>query len=178
MSGPPGGGTHVTKLPDPIWCQRAVWGTLSSWRSENSALIKLDTGDTVLYRCASTTPDLRRFLFVDTWFSDNFIGGQDMVKIEFSQKGLKANCYVAPAEDWLTDNFPQEPVRLDGRAWIILTEDDMPLATLANPRLNIPVATSEDAAGFYCPYIPLQHTSVAKGSHAPVVFETRYNLKV
>ena len=168
-------GTKVEKLPLLPWCERAVWGTLSSWKSEHAAAIKIDTGTTLVTRCLSNVPDLRRFLLVESWFTDEVVGSKDIIHVQFNTKGIEPNCFVAPAEDWLTDNFPQEPVRLDGKDWIILSDDDIAIATLANPRLG-QTASPADAAAFYAPYIPLQMT-VANPAHKPVVLRTRYDIQ-
>ncbi len=175
MSGPHlGRGSKVETLPLPAWCQRGVWGTLSAWKSDRHAAITIDTGTTLLIQC-NDAPVHKRFMLVDTWWTDEVVSGsKDIISIEFRSKGIEPNCFLAPAEDWLVNNFPQEPVRLDGKDWIILTEDDLAIATLANPRAGM-VADARDAGAVYCPYIPLQMT-VANPANKPVVFKTRYDI--
>lgn len=106
--------------------------------------------------------------------NDSYIVFPFGVKLkDFDYWGIQHNCYIAPAGQWATENFPQEPIEIDGEEWVIFELDDYPMLVLSAPS---PLKLfSADGASYYCPYVPLQFVGV-KRVNEETIFKTRYGL--
>jgi hypothetical protein len=176
-------GTLVEKLPDSpphIWYTRAVWASRTSWGGV--APLKTTHGDLVSVPISAASHHPYYIIAHTELFITEKID-KILVRRNFDTDYLRHSFYLALAEEWLTDNFPQAPIRFDDQDWIVLSEDDLALAEVACPDhrgasqrfgQSIHGWGNIDAGSFYCPYIPLMSTSVCNPSST--TFVTRYGL--